>query len=44
MSDIEIEEYFNAMTDEYLLSREKELLDEMKLLVEEHERKRNERV
>ena len=29
LSDIEIEEYFKSMSDEYLLSREKELLDEM---------------
>ncbi|KRX00538.1 hypothetical protein PPERSA_04559 [Pseudocohnilembus persalinus] len=44
LSDIEIEEYFNSMSDEYLLSREKELLDEMRLLIEEHEKNRNERV
>lgn len=43
-SDIEIEEYFNAMTDDYLMSREKEILEEMIAMINEHEKKREEKV
>lgn len=32
------------MTDEYLLSREKEILDEIQYLVDEHKKKRIDRV
>lgn len=33
-SDIEIEEYFNSMSDDYLLSREKDILEEMKTMID----------
>lgn len=44
LSDIEIEEYFNSMSDEYLLTREKEILEEMVHMISDHEQKRNDRV